>query len=88
MILIIVLALVVMSVACVGTNCWMAFLGKEPPQAFTLLTGGLVGAVTGMLSKTTPTETVKTVPVAHPTSEVHVTNKPGDPVPTTTEVKA
>jgi len=79
-----------MAAACVGTNCWMALQGKEPPQAFTLLTGGLVGAVTSMLVKTTPTETVKNAPSPPPPpippvepTEVTVVNAPDDPVPTT-----
>jgi len=81
-----------MAAACVGTNCWMALHGQEPPQAFTLLTGGLVGAVTSMLVKTTPTETVKAAPSPPPPpippqngepTEVTVVNQPDDPVPTT-----
>lgn len=80
-------AIIIMAAACVGTNCYMALNGKEAPQAFTLLTGGLVGAVTSMLVKTTPTETVKSTPPTPPPNgapaEVVVTNKPDDPVPTT-----
>ena len=80
-----------MAAACVGTNCWMALHGQEPPQAFTLLTGGLVGAVTSMLVKTTPTEVMKQPPQPPPTppptngepTEVTVVNQPDDPVPTT-----
>jgi len=50
-----------MAVACVSTNCYMAYLGKEPPQAFTLLTGGLVGSLSTMLVKTSPTQATTTV---------------------------
>ena len=90
---IIVCTIVFLAGCCVLTNCYLAYLGKEAPQAFTLLTGGLVGAVTSMLVKTTPTETTKqplpTAPTPPPTDEpiaVTVENKPGDPVPTT-EIK-
>ena len=75
-----------MAVGCVATNCYMALQKMEPPQAFTLLTGGLVGAVTSMLVKTTPTETIKAAPVApppdSPPTQVVVTNQPDNPVPT------
>ncbi len=77
-----------MAVICVLTSCWMSYTGKEPSQGLNLLTGGLVGSLTSMLSKTSPTvATAQPIPVPI-TSQVHVTNKPGDPVPTTTEIKA
>jgi len=41
----------------------MAYLGKEPPQAFTLLTGGLVGSLSTMLVKTSPTQSTTQVAV-------------------------
>ena len=86
---IIVCTIVFLASVCVLTNCYLSYIGKEPPQAFTLLTGGLVGSLTSMLVKTTPTETTKqplprppsSPPPTEPT-EVVVTNKPDDPVPT------
>jgi hypothetical protein len=51
------------------------------------ITSGLLGVIGGMLTKTAPTETTKqAIPIPVP-SQVHVTNQPGDPVPTTTETK-
>jgi hypothetical protein len=44
---------------CVITFCILCFKGIEVSQAFSLLTGGLVGSLTSMLVKTTPTETTK-----------------------------
>jgi high-affinity Fe2+/Pb2+ permease len=56
-------AIVLMAVVCVATNCFMTFGGKEPSQAFNLLTGGLVGSLTSMLVKTSPTQTATQVAV-------------------------
>ncbi len=66
-------------------------IGKIQPDAvlltaFISMVTGVTGVIGGMLSKTAPTETTKS-PVTSP-SQVHVTNQPGDPVPTTTEIKA
>lgn len=56
--------------------------------AFISIITGLLGVMGGMLSKTSPTQaTAAAIPVPIP-SQVHVTNKPDDPVPTTTEIKA
>ena len=52
-----------MAVICVSTNCFMTYYGKEPSQAFNLLTGGLVGSLTSMLVKTSPTQTTTQVAV-------------------------
>ncbi len=55
--------------------------------AFVSITTGLLGVLGGMLTKTSPTETTKqAIPIPVP-SQVHVTNQPDDPVPTTTEAK-
>jgi len=90
---IIVCTIVFLSACCVLTNCYLSLSGKEPPQAFTLLTGGLVGALTSMLVKTTPTETTKAppqqpnppppLPPSNEPTKVVVENQPDDPVPTT-----
>src|SRR6476646_8248847 len=53
--------------------------------AFISIITGLLGVIGGMLTKTSPTQTTaQAIPVPIP-SQVHVINKPGDPVPTTTE---
>ncbi len=51
--------------------------------AFISIITGLLGVIGGMLTKTSPTQATAAIP-----SQVHVTNQPGDPVPTTTEIKA
>lgn len=87
---IIVCAIVILALICVYTMCVMAYNGKDIPQALSLLTGGLVGSLGTMLTKTTPTETTKQpLPVVAPTvlppngaTPVTVVNPPSDPVPT------
>lgn len=87
---IIVCTIVFLALMCVATVCYMCYVAKEPSQGMWLLTGGLVGSLTSMLVKTTPTETTKQ-PLPTPPNdippEVTVVNKPDDPVPTT-ETKA
>lgn len=85
---IIVCAIVALSIICVVTTCIMAYYGKDIPQALSLLTGGLVGSLGTMLTKTTPTETTKqplphspTQPPLDAPTEVTVVNPPTDPVP-------
>jgi len=57
----------------------------EPNQvlltAIMNITSGLLGVIGGMLTKTSPTAATAQ------SSQVHVTNNPDDPVPTTTEAK-
>lgn len=60
---IIVCTICILAATCVGTQNWLAVHGIEPPRSLDLLTGGLVGAITGMLVKTSPTETTKQVAV-------------------------
>jgi hypothetical protein len=51
--------------------------------AFISIITGQLGVIGGMLTKTSPTQaTAQTIPVPA-LSQVHVTNKPDDPVPTT-----
>ena len=81
----IVWAIIVMAIGCVGTNCWMALNKMEPPQAFTLLTGGLVGSLSTMLVKTSPTNTTpeSPKPTLHGTPmPVNVISSETDPVHT------
>lgn len=90
---IIVCAIVLLAGICVYTMCRMAFDGKDIPQALSLLTGGLVGYLGAMLTKTTPTETTRQPlpqppsPPSPPSSDnptpVEVVNTPAAPVPTT-----
>lgn len=64
----------------------------EPNQvlltAYLSIVTGLLGLIGGMLTKTSPTETTKAVPIPNgitvggPPTEVQVVNKPADPVPT------
>ncbi len=85
-ILVIIPTIAFLALVCVATICWMSYTGREPGQGLTLLTGGLVGSLTSMLTKTSPTQATAPATVQIP-SQVHVTNQPGDPVPTTTETK-
>ncbi len=64
---------------------WCLVMKVEPNQvlltAVMNITSGLLGVIGGMLTKTAPTQS-SAIPLAIP-SQVHVTNKPDDPVPTT-----
>jgi hypothetical protein len=53
--------------------------------AFVSITTGLLGVMGGMLTKTSPTQSTSAVPATAIPLQAHITNKPGDPVPTTTE---
>jgi hypothetical protein len=89
---IIVVTIAFLALLCVSTTCWLAYLGKDVPQALSLLTGGFSGALTTMLTKTTPTQTttVAALPVTSgiestfggAPAKVQVVNKPDNPVPT------
>jgi hypothetical protein len=50
--------------------------------AFISIITGLLGVIGGMLTKTSPTQATGQIPFPIP-SQVHVTNRPDDPVPTT-----
>jgi small neutral amino acid transporter SnatA (MarC family) len=67
----------IMAISCVISICCLAFFGIPIPPELNTLAGGLVGALTAMLVKTSPTETIKSSP-----AEVQVVNPPTDPVPT------
>ena len=75
----------IMAVSCVLSICVLAFYGITIPPELNTLAGGLVGALTAMLVKTSPTETMKQPPPpptdTNPTP-VQVVNAPNDPVPT------
>ncbi len=72
----------IMALTCVFSVCVMAFYGVNIPPELNTLTGGLVGALTAMLVKTSPTETVKPAPAADGVTPVQVMNTPAAPVPT------
>jgi len=77
----------IMAVSCVLSICFLAFYGIQIPPELNTLAGGLVGALTAMLVKTSPTETLKQ-PLPNPPATgdnptpVQVVNAPNDPVPT------
>ncbi len=72
----------IMALACVVTICVLSYLGIKVPPELNTLTGGLCGALTAMLVKTTPTETPK-APNPDAPAPVTVMNPASDPVPTT-----
>lgn len=86
--------LAVMAFMCVITICVISFAGQKVPSELNTLTGTLCGALTAMLVKTSPTETVKAMPTPPPMPPppqppepdepvaVQVVNTPNDPVPT------
>lgn len=54
---------------CVCAVCVLSYYGIEIPPELNTLTGGLVGALTGVLAKTTPSEAPKTqTPTGEPQS--------------------
>ncbi len=89
-ILVIVLTLAANATVGLSALSYCLVFKVQPDQvlltAFVSITTGLLGVLGGMLTKTAPTETTKSSAVVIP-SQVHVTNQPGDPVPTTTEPK-
>ncbi len=71
----------IMALACVVTICVLSYLGTKVPPELNTLTGGLCGALTAMLVKTTPTETIKSPNPDVPT-DVKVVSSAKDPVHT------
>ncbi len=71
----------IMALACVVTICVLSYLGTKVPPELNTLTGGLCGALTAMLVKTTPTETPKAPNPDAPT-DVKVVSSAKDPVHT------
>jgi hypothetical protein len=90
---VITVTLAVMAFTCVVSVCYLAFNSLQIPPELNTLTGGLVGALTAMLVKTSPTETIRqTTPMPVPSdgspTPVVVTNESSDPVPTTEEPRS
>ena len=78
----------VMAFSCVATVCYLSYRGILVPPELNTLTGGLVGALTAMLVKTSPTETQKQPEqpaLQNGVTPVQVVNQPANPVPTTQE---
>ena len=66
---------------CVGTVCFLSYKAIEIPPELNTLTAGLVGALTAMLVKTSPTEASKaSLPSSDSPTEVKVMSTPKDPV--------
>lgn len=77
---VVVCTVALLAIVSVSVVCALSYLEIKIPPELQSLAVGLVGYLTGSLTKTTPTETIKTPPVP---AEVVVANKPDDPVPTT-----
>jgi len=71
----------IMAVCCVLSICVLAFFAIQIPPELNTLAGGLVGALTAMLVKTSPTETLK-VPTPDTPMPVTVQSSEKDPVHT------
>jgi hypothetical protein len=82
-----------MALLCVTSICLLCYWGIQIAPELNTLTGGLVGALTAMLVKTSPTETTHSPDGAPPNggsngvaptvpTPVTVENKPENPVPT------
>jgi hypothetical protein len=84
---IITMTIAIMAFSCVVSICTLAFYAIQIPPELNTLAGGLVGALTAMLVKTSPTETIKQPPPPPPpTSDNPMPVKPitsvADPVHT------
>ncbi len=80
----------VSAIICVVTYCILSFYGVEVSQGFSLLTGGLVGSLTSMLIKTSPTVATPSLPLTpngDAPTQVQVVNQPDAPVPTEEQPK-
>ncbi len=78
---IITFTIALMAASCVASICFLAYRAIQIPPELNTLAGGLVGALTAMLVKTSPTETVK-APTPDAPAPVQVMNTPAAPVPT------
>jgi hypothetical protein len=77
----------IMALLCVITICVLSYLGTKVPPELNTLTGGLCGALTAMLVKTSPTETPSSPKLDAPPTPVQVVNPPTSPVPTEEQPK-
>lgn len=68
---------------CVSTICYLSYRGIQIPPELNTLTGTLCGYLTGVLSKTSPTETTKlNVPTTNNPMPVKPITSVADPVHT------
>jgi len=69
---------------CVFAICYLSYKSIQIPPELNTLTGGLIGALTGMLVKTSPTEGTKAPDSGGNggSTPVTIVNPPSDPVPT------
>lgn len=73
---VVTMTLAALAVLCVATVCFCSYHAIQIPPELNTLTGGLVGALSAMLTKTTPTASAPAM------QEVKVVNSPTDPVKT------
>lgn len=73
---VVTITVAILAAFCVSTICFLSYRSIQIPPELNTLTGTLCGYLTGVLSKTTPTEVTKV------TTPVTVANSPTDPVPT------
>ena len=71
---VIVTTIAIMAFLCVCTICYLSYKGIQIPPELNTLTAGLSGALSGMLVKTTPTETTKSVSVENQPTVVDATD--------------
>ena len=80
---IIITTLAFCALICVSSVCFLSYSAIEIPPELNTLTAALVGALTAMLVKTSPTEVTKQPNVSNEIPmPVTVENEPKDPVPT------
>jgi len=86
---VVTITVAILAALCVSTICYLSYCGIQIPPELNTLTGTLCGYLTGVLSKTSPTETTKApvTPTPDSPAPVQVMNQPDKPVPTTDEVK-
>jgi hypothetical protein len=75
----------ILAILCVGTICYLSYLKIEVPKDLAMIATGVVGALTGMLVKTSPSSA--TGPTEFPPNggapaPVEIVNKEENPVPT------
>ncbi len=73
-ILTVTISLVVMAISSVLTICFLSYKGIQIPPELNTLAGGLVGAVTAMLVRTSPTSTEP--------QKSEIVNSKSNPIPT------
>lgn len=75
---VIITTLAIAALCCVSTTCMLSYFGIEIPPELNTLTAALVGALSAMLVKTSPSE-------ATPAATVNGEPKLNGPIPVTVE---